>query len=109
MLNQYSNKIEKLLKYEDDKILIPDLVLEKEGIACGDRLVLSGEIDNNIILFKFKCSMACDLSKAVCNYIMKEYNDKNYDIVMEELSRLKNNIDKDNNFLFKMFDLDAER
>ena len=32
MLNQYSDKVEKLIKYKNDKILIPDLILEKEGI-----------------------------------------------------------------------------
>ena len=53
MLNQYSDKVEKLIKYENNRILIPDLIIEKEGIACGDKIVLSGEIDNNIILFKF--------------------------------------------------------
>ena len=109
MLNQYSDKIEELLKFRNDRILIPDLILEKEGISCGDKLVLSGEIDNNIILFKFNYSMACELTKAICNYIMKEYNDKNYDIVMEDLSNLKNNIDRDNKFLFEMFDLDYEQ
>ncbi len=109
MLNQYSDKIEELLKYRNDRILIPDLILEKEGIACGDKLVLSGEIDDNIILFKFEYSKACELTKAICNYIMKEYNDKNYDGVMEDLSKLKNNIDKDNKFLFEMFDLNYEQ
>ena len=81
MLNRYSDKIEELLKFRNDRILIPDLILEKEGIACGDKLVLSGEIDNNIILFKFNYSMACELTRAICNYIMKEYNDKKYDAV----------------------------
>lgn len=109
MLNQYSDKIEELLKYRNDIILIPDLILEKEGIACGDKLVLSGEIDDNIILFKFEYSNACELTKAICNYIMKEYNDKNYDGLMEDLSKLKNNIDKDNKFLFEMFDLNYEQ
>ena len=109
MLNQYSDKIEELLEFRNDRILIPDLILEKEGIACGDKLVLSGEIDNNIILFKFNYSMACELTRAICNYIMKEYNDKNYDIVMEDLSNLKRNIDRDNKFLFEMFDLDYEQ
>ena len=109
MLNQYSDKIEELLEFRNDRILIPDLILEKEGIACGDKLVLSGEIDNNIILFKFNYSMACELTRAICNYIMKEYNDKNYDIVMEDLSNLKRNIDRDNKFLFEMLDLDYEQ
>lgn len=109
MLNQYSDKIEELLEFRNDRILIPDLILEKEGIACGDKLVLSGEIDNNNILFKFNYSMACELTRAICNYIMKEYNDKNYDIVMEDLSNLKRNIDRDNKFLFELFDLDYEQ
>ena len=109
MLNQYSDKVEKLIKYKNDKILIPDLILEKEGIACGDKLVLSGEIDDNIILFKFNYSMSCELTVAVCNYIMIEYNDKNYDTVIEDIQNLKNNIERDNKVLFKMFDLNYEQ
>lgn len=109
MLNQYSDKIEKLIKYKNDRILIPDLILEKEGIACGDKLVLSGEIDDNIILFKFNYSMACELTVAVCNYIMLEYNDKNYDTVIEEVQNLKNNIEKDSKVLFEIFDLNYEQ
>lgn len=109
MLNQYSDKLEKLIKYKDDRILIPDLILEKEGIACGDKLVLSGEIDDNIILFKFNYSMSCELTVAVCNYIMIEYNDKNYDTVIKDIQNLKNNIERDNKVLFKMFNLNYEQ
>lgn len=109
MLNQYSDKVEKLIKYENNRILIPDLIIEKEGIACGDKIVLSGEIDNNIILFKFNYLMACELTVAVCNYIMIKYNDKNYDTVIENIQNLKNNIERDNKVLFSMFDLDYEK
>lgn len=109
MLNQYSDKVEKLIKYENNRILIPDLIIEKEGIACGDKIVLSGEIDNNIILFKFNYLMACELTVAVCNYIMIKYNDKNYDTVIENIQNLKNNIERDNKVLFSIFDLDYEK
>lgn len=109
MLNQYSDEIKKLIQYKYDKILIPDLILEKEGIACGDRLVISGEIDDNIVLFKFNYSMSCELTVAVCNYIMIEYNDKNYDIIIEDIQNLENDIKRDKKVLFKMFDLDYEK
>ena len=53
MLNQYSDKVRELFEYRNDRLLIPDLILEKEGIACGDKLIISGEIDDEILLFDF--------------------------------------------------------
>ena len=78
MLNQYSDKVRELFEYRNDRLLIPDLILEKEGIACGDKLIISGEIDDEILLFDFNYSKSCELSKAVCNYLIKNYNDKKY-------------------------------
>lgn len=109
MLNQYSNKIKELLEFKSNNILIPDLILEKDGIACGDKLILLGQIDDNTILFKFNSSRSCDLAKAACNYLMKEYNDKDFDFVFEKILNLKDNIELDNSLMFKILEIDFEQ
>ena len=106
MLNQYSDKVRELFEYRNDRLLIPDLILEKEGIACGDKLIISGEIDDEILLFDFNYSKSCELSKAVCNYLIKNYNDKKYEYVFNEITVLNDKIEKDKSFIFDMLDID---
>ena len=64
----YSNEIKKYSSILQEGIILPDNIMLREGIACGDAIELSGEINDNIVLFHMK-SKGCILSKAACNYL----------------------------------------
>ena len=72
----YSEKIREFIEKENWILLIPDLILVKEGIACGDRIVISGEIDNEKLLFSFSASNACSLCNVMCSYLQMDFNDR---------------------------------
>jgi hypothetical protein len=106
MKNQYSKKINELIKNKPSILLIPDLIMVKEGVACGDQIIIVGELDNNYLLFNFSAANACYLCKAVCAYLQEIYNDKNIDYIEKNIRLLYKNISKNNSFIFQLFDLD---
>lgn len=69
----YSDKVMSYKDLRQDVLILPDNVLYREGIACGDALELSGEINDGIVLFRM-VSKGCDLSKAACGYLAERFS-----------------------------------
>jgi cysteine desulfurase/selenocysteine lyase len=104
--NQYPKKINELIKNKPSTLLIPDLIMVKEGVACGDQIIISGELDNERLLFNFSAINACDLCKAVCAYLQEIYNDKNIDSIAKSSRLLFDKITQNHSFIFQLFNLD---
>lgn len=105
MSNIYSKKIEKLIKEKRNILIIPDLVLVKEGIACGDKLIISGQVDSDILRFSFSVENTCILSQAICSYLETKYNERNIEEIFVELKREYEKICNDNAIIFEMLSI----
>ena len=64
----YSDTVTKYQDIKQEGLILPDNVTQREGIACGDAIDLSGEINNNIVRFHI-ISKGCILSRAACNFL----------------------------------------
>lgn len=105
----YSNIIDDLIKIKKEIIVIPDLIMNKEGIACGDKLVISGQIDNDNLKFNFFIEEACDLSKAVCSYLQQNFNNKKIKVIKKKILQLNKKIQYNHRYIFNLFELDYEK
>lgn len=103
----YSSVVEKLIQMEKHLILIPDLVLIKEGIACGDRLIIKGQVDKEKLKFDIISSEACMLCKATSIDLMNEYNNLCVDTVFATVKKQVDDFDKNKELLFGKYGLNA--
>lgn len=101
----YSGVVDKLIEMEKHFILIPDLVLIKEGIACGDRLIIKGQVDKERLKFDIISSEACMLCKAASIDLMNEYNNLRVDVVYAEVKKQVDEFDRDKKLLFNKYGL----
>ena len=102
---RYSSIVNKYLNLKLNDIVIPDIITVKDGISCGDRILLSAQADDEVLRFNFGTDDCCSLSKAACNYIQYNFNKKNIDYIKKEIDKILNRHKKDNNYLFDMFGL----
>ncbi len=109
MKNKYSKIINNYSKMKFNEIVIPDLIMVKEGISCGDRILLSAELDDNILLFNFGTDNCCIICKAACNYIQSNFNNKDIDYVEKEIKKIVDKYNKNINYIFDIFDLDYKK
>lgn len=106
MLDMYYSKlINKYACMKFNNFVIPDLIMIKEGIACGDRIVLKGQIDDEMVSFDFSTISTCLLSKAMCNYITFNFNNKSIDYINTQVKHILNKTYKDKKYLFDIFEL----
>lgn len=109
-INQiYSKEIFNYAYQELNQIIIPDLVMKKESVACGDYIVFSGEIDNNILRFNCICIDSCILSRAMCNYININYNHQNINDIQKNVEEFYKNIITNRKTVFDIFNLDIRQ
>lgn len=99
--------MEKLIETEEHLILIPDLVLIKEGIACGDRLIIKGQVDKEKLKFDIISSEACMLCKAASIDLMNEYNNLCVDTVFATVKKQVDDFSKNKEMLFGRYGLNA--
>lgn len=99
--------MEKLIETEEHLILIPDLVLIKEGIACGDRLIIKGQVDKEKLKFDIISSEACMLCKATSIDLMNEYNNLCVDTVYATVKKQVDDFSKNKELLFDKYGLNA--
>ena len=109
MKKYYSDKINYYSKMINNEIIIPDIIMVKDGISCGDRILLSLELDDDILSFSFSCDNCCELCKSACNYIEFNYNHKNIKKVIKSINTIIKNTNKENKYLFNLFDLDYDK
>ena len=69
-VNDFTHSINK-------KVIIPDEVLSKDGIACGDAVDLIGEVNDGIIEFNISVN-GCSQAKCAAKKLNDKYN--NHDI-----------------------------
>lgn len=105
----YSSEIEHLLVRDEPLLLIPDLILVKEGVACGDKMILSGQIDDGRLKFDFSAESACILCRAACCLCKKLYLDRSIDTIYRELVALENELVKTPGQVLTFLELDAAR
>lgn len=89
-----------------DHIIIPDLIMTKEGISCGDHIALVGQLDDDILSFNFQSIDACFLCQAVCNYLVCKFNNKNINDLFTKIEKFYNNVILKKSNLYNLFDLD---
>lgn len=62
-------------------ILLPDDILIRDGVSCGDQLILQGALDDGILSFSFSCN-ACLQCRAMLGYLHTQYNHRDVDDVL---------------------------
>lgn len=101
-MSNYSEFVDKYSKLNCNRFIIPDYVMEKDGVACGDYVMLSGENNNGIIEFCFYVE-GCELCNAAANYLSTTYNDKPLKFVMSEISEKLNKIKSNPSSLLEFY------
>ena len=75
------------------KIIIPDDILVRSGIACGDEIIIQAELNEDILKFNYR-SEACRHCELVLEYLYENYNGKPIDMVISELQSARTELDK---------------
>lgn len=84
----YEEKIQYYNSKKFQKIVIaPDIFVESEGIACGDKVKLSIAIIDNTCLFNFD-SEGCSICTAISNFLMDEMYDEDYNTISDFISKI---------------------
>lgn len=104
-VNMYSKIVYDYANKDFSRVIIPDLILKKESVACGDYIAISGEVDDSILLLNCASINSCVLSRAMCNYINTNFNDKELSVIEMEVDALYNNIMENKHVLFELFQL----
>ena len=69
----------------DMPIVIPDDILVRSGISCGDDIIVQAALNDDVLEFNFACE-ACTHCRAAMNYIYARYNQKPLTEVIDALS-----------------------
>lgn len=109
MNNLYSKKVNDLANQENNIIIVPDLIMVKDGVSCGDKIVILGQLDDNILKFNFYSENSCILTRASCSFIQNNYNNKHISKIEKEIEDYNKNIVNDKSFLYEEFDLDYKK
>lgn len=97
------NKLYQYSKVRSKKIILPDDILIRNGIACGDNIIIQASVDDDILEFNYECD-ACLQCKAIMGYIYSQYNCRNIDEVIMYLENdYKLSLDKFDFFGKKIF------
>lgn len=101
-MEKYSEMVARYASYTQDIFLLPDEVMVKDGVACGDYVTIVGEKNENCFEFKFNVE-GCNLCKASANYLFEKYNCKDIDFVISDLEKWLEEIKADENKLMIFF------
>lgn len=106
---KYPDKIKYYASMKFDNFIIPDLVMTKEGVACGDHIALVGQLDDDILSFNFQSIDACLFCKAVCNYLVYTFNNQNINDVLLKVKKLYDDIHFEKSNLYRLFGLEEDK
>jgi hypothetical protein len=109
MARFYSKKISECLEGINDKLLIPDLIVVKEGISCGDKLILSGQLERDVLNFHFNSEEACMLCRASCQFFEDKFQNISFSTLKEKIALLIDAYEKNKSELFRLFELQYEK
>ena len=84
--NMSKTGLEKYSSIKCKKVIIPDDVLIRDGISCGDNIIIQGAVDDDILSFSFS-SEACIQCEATLGYLYSKYNKKNINDVVTNLTK----------------------
>ena len=73
MMMSFSDQVNRYLSISQDILILPDNIAHREGVACGDEIELSGELNDSIVSFRM-ISSGCSLSIAACNYLYVSFS-----------------------------------
>lgn len=99
MKKMYSKKVYDLAYQKNNFLIIPDLIMVKDGFSCGDKIVILGQVDNDILRFNFYSENSCVLSRAVCSLLVNKYNEKNIFTIQKDLLCFYKNILNNNEYI----------
>ncbi|MBE6384029.1 MAG: hypothetical protein E7048_00030 [Lentisphaerae bacterium] len=105
--NIYSSTVQRLLTEKQQFFLIPDEFLIRDGVACGDALVILGEINDDVINFKLLVTDGCIISKAVSAYLFQRFSGKHIEEVKKAVNHLLLQLQKNPKHIFALLDLDV--
>ena len=106
---KYSDTVEYYFNMKFNELIIPDIIVVKEGISCGDKIQLSLQLDENTLHFDFSCDNCCILCKSACNYIEKNFNHKDFTFIKREISKIVKISNLNETYLFDLFNLDCNK
>ena len=96
-------KCEQYLNRNSKDVIVPDDILVRSGIACGDAITIQAELNNNILKFNYQCD-ACNHCKAVLGYLFTNYNDKPVASVINKIQSAMEELTADfDSFCLKIF------
>ena len=103
----YSEKIQYYSEIKQKEIIIPDDILVREGIACGDSINILAGITNEILEFQM-FGDSCIQCKAIIGYLYTKYNMKNIYKVIEEVKKEYKEFKSDNLKIVNLFNINLE-
>ena len=71
-------------------ILAPERVIDSNGVACGDHLVINSYVENSNIYFSF-LGQSCNLAMSVAKDLELKFSGKNILHVKKEVQNIIDN------------------
>lgn len=103
----YSPETRRLLSERQMIFLIPDEILIRDGVACGDAIMALGECSDNIILFKLLVIDGCIISQAISAYLFQNYSGKNIAEVKKDIIYLQLQLRQCPSYVFSLLGLEV--
>lgn len=98
--SSYSSKILQYAAARNDDIIIPDEIITRDGIACGDAIVIQGEKDNDVIRFEITVVDGCLLTRAMSSYLCTRGSGKNFHLIGRWCSFIRSRITRNPQVIF---------
>lgn len=109
MQKYYSETIYSLIEQYKHNLIIPDLVLIKEGVSCGDRLIIRGQVDDGVLRFDIVADDACLLCKAASIDVTKRYSNMGMEEIKIVLLKEYKSYESNQGIIFERFGLDESQ
>lgn len=89
---------------EKFKLIMPNHIIIKDGLACGDRITLLYDFEEELMLFQL-ISEGCSYCERVCDFLQKTFNGKVSVTIKTECTDLIEQLRKTENALEKIVKL----
>lgn len=75
------------MKPEKYKLLMPNHIVVKDGLACGDKVILLYDFEKESMLFQI-ISEGCNYCKKMCQYLQSKFNHQHPQKIVSECQKL---------------------
>jgi cysteine desulfurase/selenocysteine lyase len=97
---------ERPVRQQKRKILVPDEVLVKDGVACGDSVNLLGEINSGMIEFNITVE-GCSQAKLTAHFLNEKYNGHDINKTIDACELYRDVPDDFKLLLSRIYDIDV--